>query len=447
MSSNKTESSDDAVQKKRGPKSRHRGQFRPGEFMTKERPAGNCEGPGCSNIVPGGPVPIRQKRYFCSAKCDSRYHSLNNQTPQGPCSHCGEEVRGPRHRTKEGQVFCSRDHMYLQYADESFGKDNPFRALVEEYIRVNSYYRESSRRGAKCSLAHFFRFAFQVEGLTELEEIRPSVVSRFIAHERDRGLTSGNFIGHISAFFGWLLAEERMDMSNPVIQRIHSQRGAPTQARPYKDGDLSFIWAIVGSCDDVALKLAFLIGKECGLRVGEVCNIRLEDIDRDKQEIFVRLPTKNMRTRRVPFHDGVAKYLDIWLAQRNPKCLHDHLLHSRPLAAFNTGSMSCHFKKLLRDRPTPAAGFHFHRLRHTWATRLMNGGMELAVLKVLGGWESWNSMQKYIKVLDSTIKRQYEESYNKLQQNNQAEDEETLSLLDFALMDSGEAATSTAAIV
>jgi integrase len=337
--------------------------------------------------------------------------------------------------------------MFLHYANRSFGQNNPFRSLVEEYIRLNSYYRKASLGGAKSSLAHFFRFAFQVEGLTKLEEIRPSVVSRFIAHERDRGLTSGNFIGHISAFFGWLLAEERADMSNPVIQRIHSQRGAPTQARPYTDGDLSFIWTIVESCDDVALKLAFAIGKECGLRVGEVCNIRLEDVDRDKQEIFVRLPTKNMRTRRVPFHDDVVKYLDIWLAQRNPKFPHDHLLHSRPLAAFNTGTMSCHFKKLLRHKAMPAAGFLFHRLRHTWATRLMNGGMDLAVRKVLGGWESWNSMQKYIKVLDTTVKRQYEESYNKLQEKNGAEREEPLSLLDFALMSPDRPATPMDAVV
>jgi len=62
----------------------------------------------------------------------------------------------------------------------------------------------------------------------------------------------------------------------------------------------------------------------------------------------------------------------------------------------------------------------------------MNNGMELAVLKVLGGWESWNSMQKYIRVLDVTVKRQYEESYRKLQEQLESEDSETISLLDFA---------------
>jgi site-specific recombinase XerD len=138
----------------------------------------------------------------------------------------------------------------------------------------------------------------------------------------------------------------------------------------------------------------------------------------------------------------VAKYLKLWLAKRSPACGTDHLLHSRALVRFTTGTMSSHFKKLLSHHPEPACDFKFHRLRHTWATRLMNNGMELAVLKVLGGWVSWNSMQKYIRVLDVTVKRQYEESYRKLQEQLETEDSDTLSLLDFAALNASSDTTS-----
>src|SRR5450631_1524869 len=114
-----------------------------------------------------------------------------------------------------------------------------------------------------------------------------------------------------------------------------------------------------------------------------------------------------MRTRTVPYHDKVKKYLAHWLDIRNAGCKHDHLLHSKRLACFVTGGMDTQFRKLLSGQPRPAAGFSFHRLRHSWATRLMNNGMELAVLKELGGWVSWNAMQRYIKVLPETIQRQY----------------------------------------
>jgi len=421
------------VEKMRAARKYRPGQFRPGEYLTKERPGGSCEGPGCSNSVPGGLVPINTKHYFCSEKCDSRFFEESNTVLRGNCEFCGLEVRGTGHHKKKDQpIFCNQDHMFSYQRERAFGKDNPLRPLVEEYIDLNSYYNKNTLPSVKVTLANFSSYIVDKEGLTKFEEVAPRVVSRFIKHERARGLTNGNFIGHISTFYNSMIAEGRFGMANPVIPRFHSQRCAPTEARPYTDEDLAFIWNIVESSDDVALKLAFAIGKECGLRVGEACNIRLKDVHQDKQEIFVRLPTKNSRTRTVPYHSDVAKYLKLWLAKRDPNCSSDHLLHSRALVRFTTGTMSSHFKNLVRHHPSPACDFKFHRCRHTWATRLMNNGMELAVLKVLGGWESWNSMQKYIRVLDVTVKRQYEESYRKLQEQLESEDSETISLLDFA---------------
>jgi hypothetical protein len=64
----------------------------------------------------------------------------------------------------------------------------------------------------------------------------------------------------------------------------------------------------------------------------------------------------------------------------------------------------------------------------------MNNGMELATLKELGGWVSLNSMQRYIRVLPETVKRQYEQAYQKLQESQALEAEESISLVDFAMM-------------
>jgi integrase len=213
-------------------------------------------------------------------------------------------------------------------------------------------------------------------------------------------------------------------------------------ARPYHNQDREKIWAIVEASGKLELTLAFAIGLECGLRVGEVANIRLEDIDARAQKIFVRLPTKNNRTRTVPYHDRVTKYLQVWLEKRNPLCRTNHLLHNNALQPFNQNQLDARFKKLLRNEGEPASSFHFHRLRHTWATSLMNNGMELAVLKELGGWRNWNSMQRYIKVLDVTVRRQYEAAYRKLQERQESVEEETLSLIDFAFMNDCPAASS-----
>ncbi|MGA8087441.1 MAG: site-specific integrase [Terracidiphilus sp.] len=160
--------------------------------------------------------------------------------------------------------------------------------------------------------------------------------------------------------------------------------------------------------------------------------------------VYIRLPTKNDSARTVQFHERVRKYLALWLEQRNPNCGHDHLLHSQYSGSrfFTTQTLSAWFKRILRSFPEPACSFHFHRLRHSWATRLMNNGIALMVLKILGGWKSWTSLERYILVLPATIKRQYEQSYAKLQEEQESGTEEAMSLFDYALMDDTEPVTA-----
>jgi site-specific recombinase XerD len=301
--------------------------------------------------------------------------------------------------------------------------------LIEEYMSTAAviYYAPGTLPTIRVSLSTFFRHVVREENIGLISDVRPSVMTRFIAHERARGRTSGTIIGHISTFFRWLIAEERYERANPVVGRIHSQRNAPASPRPYKDGEINAIREQVEQSGKIQLMLAFSIGLECGLRVGEVANIRLSDVDLEAHQIIVRLPTKNKRTRTVPFHSEVER---LYLKQRNPNSVHDHLLLNKASNPFTGGLLDAWFNNALLNAPEPAASFHFHRLRHTWATRLMNNGMELAVLKVLGGWESWNSMQRYIRVLDSTVQAQYEASYAKLQMKEESDEGEVISLMD-----------------
>jgi integrase len=416
-----------------------------GRFSSEYRPPRRyfepmpCEGTGCTNIVPAGFYPAQRIRSFCSKSCRTR-ESFNRYVV-GDCLHCGGPIMG-RKDEDGSKKFCSDEHMHAFDTEQVLSPTGAFRSLIEEYMRTGAanYYSPKTLPTVRVSLAKFFRFAVQ-EKISNLDDVRPAIITRFIAAERTRGLTSRNFVGHLSTFFGSLIAEGRYSRPNPVVSRIHSQRGAPAEARPYIDHDLQTIWESVERSGKLELMLAFAIGEECGLRVGEVANIRLSDIDASAQTIFVRLPTKNKRTRTVPFHGKVKKYLELWLAKRNRDCTHDHLLHNNVAHRFNQNQLDAWFQIQLSKEPEPVSSFKFHRLRHTWATRLMNNGMELAVLKELGGWQSWSSMQRYIRVLDSTVRSQYAASYAKLQEKQESGEDETISLVDFALMNQTEPAS------
>ena len=413
-----------------------------GRFAANHRPptrfweATPCEGPGCLNMIAAGLYPPQRIRSFCSTSCRNREAGCRYVV--GACRHCGGPVMG--RKDAGDKLFCSIDHWRAYDEEQILGPTGVFRPLIEEYMATAAanYYAAGTLSAVRVSLANFFRFVAHAEKITNLDAIRSGVITRFIAAERERGLTSRNHVGHLSTLFNWLIAEERYERANPVVPRIHSQRGAPAEARPYSDHDLQAVWECVEQTGKLELMLAFAIGEECGLRIGEVANIRLPDIDHSAQTIFVRLPTKNRHTRTVPFHGKVKRYLRLWLAARDPLCKHDHLLHNNVSHPFDRSQLDGWFKNHLGKQPGAAGSFIFHRLRHTWATRLMNNGMELAVLKELGGWEKWNSMQRYIKVLPATVRSQYEASYAKLQEKLESGEDEELSLLDFALMDSNQ---------
>lgn len=112
-----------------------------------------------------------------------------------------------------------------------------------------------------------------------------------------------------------IVEEEEVDR-NPVANAIHKRQQVRRAPRPLSTDATEALTAFVFATNDPALKLAFSLGLECGLRGGETCNVRLEDVDRSKNEIIVRLPMKNMLERSVPFHNLVASCLDEWLPLR-----------------------------------------------------------------------------------------------------------------------------------
>jgi integrase/recombinase XerC len=404
-----------------------------------------CEGPGCANIVPAQTVACQQKHYFCSRACMDRFH--RNKDVVGTCEVCGKPIRGQKN-SKRSHRFCSAECRTVRLAEEGIGLTGPFRETIEEYLEDNGYYRKATIHGVKSSLIHFFSFAYRDLQITRLEDIAPSVVNKFITHEQNRGLASRNYLGHISTFWEWLKANERVERNNPVSKRFHRRNTSPINPRPYTKAQIDQLWSTVEQSGDVAIMLAFWIGAECGLRIGEVCNIRLSDVNLEAQTIEVRLPTKNGSPRTARFHERVAKLLPFWLSQRDPECGHDHLLHTQHSSRthFTTGTLTGWFRKYMRNQPEPARSFVFHRLRHSWATALLNAGLELKTLKELGGWKSYTGLERYILILPDTIRRQYEQAYAKIQERQDSAPEgPVLSLLDFAKMSANAVTSATPA--
>jgi integrase/recombinase XerD len=136
-----------------------------------------------------------------------------------------------------------------------------------------------------------------------------------------------------------------------------------------------------------------------GLRVSELCGLKLENIDRDRR--FVRVRGKGSKERLVPYGRSADASLSNYLAAARPALLGGRVspyvfLNYRGGALSRVG-----FWKLLR-RYAVQAGFSGrispHSLRHSFATHLLEGGADLRAVQELLGHSSISTTQIYTKL-------------------------------------------------
>ncbi|MGO9221104.1 MAG: tyrosine-type recombinase/integrase, partial [Streptosporangiaceae bacterium] len=148
-------------------------------------------------------------------------------------------------------------------------------------------------------------------------------------------------------------------------------------------------------------RAAFYLLWQAGLRVGEVEELRLEDLDLPARKLMV-CHGKGLRDRPVYLTDATVLAVQEYLAVRGlgPDS-HVLLYRNEPVKAH-----------LLRGR-IQAAGervgvkVHPHRLRHTFASQLLNAGCRITSIQKLLGHQRLNSTMIYARVHDQTAADDY----------------------------------------
>lgn len=163
-----------------------------------------------------------------------------------------------------------------------------------------------------------------------------------------------------------------------------------------------------GSRNDHLDRTWFYVLAHSGLRLGELCDLRLGDVDLAGQRLAVR-EGKGKRDRIVPLSTMTCQVLSDYLAIRG-LAQTDHLL------VFDREPIK---PTLVRDRlrrygaavEVPVSP---HRLRHTLATRLVNAGMDIVSIQRLLGHEKLDTTMIYARVHDTTMERDFHQAMTRL---------------------------------
>lgn len=156
-------------------------------------------------------------------------------------------------------------------------------------------------------------------------------------------------------------------------------------------------------------KLGILVALYTGLRIGELCALRWEDIDdisiavrRTMQrlqkkdgsgtELFIGAPKTKTSMRTIPIPTFLRGYISEF---RKPDLAQAYFLASRSKEVVEPRNMQYRFKRILRKAGVDKA--NFHALRHTFATRCVEAGFEIKSLsEILGHANVQTTLNKYV---------------------------------------------------
>ena len=150
---------------------------------------------------------------------------------------------------------------------------------------------------------------------------------------------------------------------------------------------------------DYAILMIFL---NCGIRRSELVGLNLGDVYEDR----LRVVGKGNKERFVYFGTPCRKAIDDYLLERNKKVLTDNraLFGSRNGERISVSAVHRLVKKALTQAGLDAEQFSAHKLRHTAATLMLSGGVDVKTVQDVLGHENLNTTQIYTHIESTELK-------------------------------------------
>jgi site-specific recombinase XerD len=216
----------------------------------------------------------------------------------------------------------------------------------------------------------------------------------------------------IRVFYDYLKYDENINLTNPVRRNLRLRVPKPLP-KSLRQSDLAqLIDAIEGKRDMAMFKLML----RCGLRVEEVAKLTMGAVDLKGRRILVR-QGKGGKDRVVYISDDAHEALGAYLKGRSHDRAKKVFLVERGKYKGQPISVRGIQKRMEYYAKKTGIRVSCHRLRHTMATQLLNAEAEIETIQDLLGHNWITTTQKYCKVSNLKVQRDYFKAMRRVQQH------------------------------
>ena len=150
---------------------------------------------------------------------------------------------------------------------------------------------------------------------------------------------------------------------------------------------------------DYAILMLFL---NCGIRRSELVGLNISDVYDDR----IRVIGKGNKERFVYFGTACRKAIDSYMVERRKKVLTDNraMFGSRNGNRISVTAVHRLVDKALLQAGLDVTQFSAHKLRHTAATMMLSGGVDVKTVQEVLGHENLNTTQIYTHIENTELK-------------------------------------------
>lgn len=278
---------------------------------------------------------------------------------------------------------------------------------IEKYMSYLEYERKLSKNTIKSYLNDLKDFDMYFKG--EILNVSYDDIKKYIDTLQDKTSTTiSHYITVISSLYSFLIGEELIT-NNPceniatpkIVKKLPNYL---TEEEVNKLLDINLLTPF-----DFRNKAMLELLYATGLRITELCNLNLSDVD--VNNCFIRVYGKGKKERIVPVTDLALKHLLTYIYDYRNLILKDkdseYLFISNSLTNISRQG----FFKILK-KECKRAGIEKnvspHILRHSFATHLLKHGADLRIIQELLGHEDIATTQIYAHLVNEKLKSDYE---------------------------------------
>ena len=277
-----------------------------------------------------------------------------------------------------------------------------------EYLKVERKYSNKTILSYKDDLIEYNEFLGN--NFTNILNIDMNIVNNYMKYLYDRKITKSSIsrkLSSIRGLYNYLVREDIIKENH--FNKIQNPKRELYLPKFLKDEELDKIFSVCNSNNPTEERDTLIIELlyATGVRVSELVNIKIKDINREEK--LIKVLGKGNKERMVIYNNHTKKALDTYLKDGynyfNKKSSEYLILNK------NGNKLSERYIREIINKKVSQATLDIkispHTLRHTFATDILENGADLMTVKELLGHESLNTTSIYTHITNEQIKKTY----------------------------------------